>query len=855
MLEYLHVWSDTMSSARSMLVAEFNKEFEELNRFFIDEVISNISMDIELDYFDYYDLDKINRFFGKGKEKVKNEDDLMDVLKLLLDNGYCTVVTHRKNALFYIPVFVYLLKHVPEKSMEFYELCMKVHLTKDKKALFTGEGLRNLEVPFRARMADTLEMVLLAPNFSTDLRTVMNLLDYIDYERFVNGENDSEYSKYLQRAEKELFAYFSFLASDKLLEEYYRNREGNTRDYKYTNIRFNKDTLKLMSCFIDTNVRECKNKFLEFKLLEDKLKDGMDISSRKDNMLVGFTYRVYPSDDFYDCFSDIDLTMTDLISFINRYEEMGNILTPRQLDNLLASYRNRYLEVNGLTDEFSFLMSSVEVEFEEYRKTRYAFLPNDFIRYYNSKYSNDFSSFNFGTSTFLTRDIYEMIINGNNIISFPDVCLTKSGGEYISSKNIRDYTFSSDNTEYKNALRIYDKYHSLLEECLFDSEFTIDYVIRKNVSEDDLEAFMKLKSWFDKYRSENWDYSNIVKERTFNQIQLDFDKELRNSPFKKRLEILYKYNDYVEHDGVKELMGPRFFYKPLHQFEKEFIENHGLFMFETVLGAYDSGADLLPVLEEFGLAIEDINLVFGSMGEEFSIRSAAFQRKAMMEAQQLEEIRLSERRTMISNERHELINAFVSDSEAYTLGEFCENNGISFGALKGARELTKEDSELCEMYTTKIDELRAGRNGSGGASIKEIYDGFINGVKRDDGTFRPFNYLDYRLMTDMPVRKFLRIANGEFGENFAIKEFGRLHQDLVKYNEECLLGEKYIIMVKGKPHEVTTEEKLAAFSFIQEYNLPREAKLYGLVIRGALNGDLGLDRDNDKPKIYVKKDN
>ena len=105
-------------------------------------------------------------------------------------------------------------------------------------------------------------------------------------------------------------------------------------------------------------------------------------------------------------------------------------------------------------------------------------------------------------------------------------------------------------------------------------------------------------------------------------------------------------------------------------------------------------------------------------------------------------------------------------------------------------------------------------------------------------------------MTDMPIRKFLRIATGEFGEDLVLKDFVRKHQDLIKYNEECLLGEKCNIMVNGKQHEVTLEEKLAAFSFIREINFPKEAKLYGLVIRGVLNGDLIYEN----PKVYVKKD-
>ena len=839
-----------MSNIRSMLVEEFYKEFEELNDFFAGEAIRNIDYDIDFGYFDDYSIEKISSLFGRRKVIFKNQEELFNTLKLVFEDGYCTASINKRRALYYIPIFCYLLKNSPTRNSEFQEYCMRVHLTKDKKGLFSREGLKKYDVPFRARMADTLEMVLLAKNFSTDLRTVLNLLDYIDYERFINGTRDSDYFKFLETAEKDLFAYFSFLASDSLLLEYYKNREGNSRDYQYNNIRFDKNALRLMSCFINTDVKECKNKFLEFRTLEDRLKNGTSVESRKDNMMVAFTYRVYPSNDFYDCFSDLDLTMEDLISFINRYEETGNVLTPRQLDNLLISYRNRYLDINDLSDDYSLLYDSVIEEFLEYRKHNFAFLPSEFIKYYNEKCGLNFYSFNYGISTNLTRDIYEIIINGNNIIRFPDLYNTKSGREYIQARHIIKPTITSDNDEYKRKLSIYEKYRGILEEALFDTEFTIDYVIRTRVSEEDLESFMELKKWFDTYSGEKWDYSSLVRERTFRQLQLDFDNELRNNPFKNRLDILYKYNEYALNDQVGELMTPRFFYKQLHQFEKEFIANNGLELFGVMLEAYDSGRELLPVLDGMGLNIDDINLVFGSMGKEFSIKSAAFQRQVTKEARVLEAERVIQRKNESDNEKRRLLKDLFADNEAYSLDEFCESRGISIGKIRSARSLLEEDDELRREYDQKMDELRAGRNGSGGASIKEIYDCFVNGIVREDGTVRPFNYLDYKLMTDMPIRKFLRIATGEFGEDLVLKDFVRKHQDLIKYNEECLLGEKYIIMVNGKQHEVTLEEKLAAFSFIRENNLPKEAKLYGLVIRGVLNGDLIYE----KPKVYVKRD-
>ena len=106
---------------------------------------------------------------------------------------------------------------------------MRVHLTKDKRGLFSREGLKKYDVPFRARMADTLEMVLLAKNFSTDLRTVLNLLDYIDYERFINGTRDSDYFKFLETAEKDLKNYEKWwenpeIYGKKILLKFLKNR-------------------------------------------------------------------------------------------------------------------------------------------------------------------------------------------------------------------------------------------------------------------------------------------------------------------------------------------------------------------------------------------------------------------------------------------------------------------------------------------------------------------------------------------------------------------------------------------------------------------------------------------------------
>ena len=159
-----------------------------------------------------------------------------------------------------------------------------------------------------------------------------------------------------------------------------------------------------------------------------------------------------------------------------------------------------------------------------------------------------------------------------------------------------------------------------------------------------------------------------------------------------------------------------------------------------------------------------------------------------------------------------------------------------------------------EAVESKVAGLKAGRNGSGGECIKDILYELVHGVTKSDGTIRPFTYLDYRLKTDMSVEQFNKIATGEFGYNKDVKQFVRSNQNLVKYYPQNLLEEKYIIMINGELHEVTKEEKQNALDFIDDMHLPHEAKLYSLVIRATLSGDLVIsNKVEEKIKQYAKK--
>lgn len=844
-------------SVKSMLVEEFNKEFLELNEYFIYKIFPSLESPVDMNLFNNYDLDKIN--FILGDNKFKSVDELFEALILLMEDGKNIIAFKRNYSLFCIPVFVYLLKNNPTKREEFYNLCMKIHLSKDKIGLFSSNSLPNVDVPFKSRIADKLEMTLLAPNFSIDLRTVIELLDYIDYEKYINGSNEGEYYDFLKRAERELFSYVSFLASDQLLEEFFENRKGNTRNYKYSSVRFNKDALKLMSYYIDIDVKKCKNKYLEFKQLEDRLRNPIcSIDSRKNNMLVAFTYRTYPSNDFYESFNEIDLTMDDLVMFINEVEEKGIVLSVRQLDNLLLSYRNWFVDKNNLVNEFNHLNADLKATFDEYRRTRYAFMPDDFIAYYNSKNpTNNFRAFNFGIDTSLSRDIFEMIINDNRIISYPLLINTRTYKDYIIKKNIKPVDSSLDSENFYRNMEIYNKYYDLLEESLFTSEFTIDYIIRKNVAALDMTNFVDFKNWFDKYSSEKWDYSLRVLKRTERQLYFDFLDELGANSFSERFSILRRYNQYACHDKVDSIMRKRYFYTPLHDYERKFIDINGKNIFDSLEDGYKNGRALLPILDKYGLSVCDVEFIFSSMGGDYEDRGMYFYKKALEEKDEADRIKTEQEMEKVSLNKIKLIKQFIADDDIHSRIDFCQKMGISIEMFLSAKKLIMKDDVLRKLYGEKIASLSYKRYLYEGddSVIMDIYDSMVNGVVNPDGTVRKFNYLDYRLMTDIPVKKFARTISEKIGSSSLVSSFAYNHRDMALYQEEKLFSEKYIIMIGDNAHEVTPEEKRDALNFISSNNLPHEVKIYNLVVRGLLNGELSNDNEKSRPKVYTKKNN
>ena len=267
--------------------------------------------------------------------------------------------------------------------------------------------------------------------------------------------------------------------------------------------------------------RNRRNEFRKFLDWESKMKEASDLGDRKNNMMVAFTYRPYSiGNKFYEDFTDVSLDVEDLANFIKRYDDLARSLTPRQFDNLLRSFRLKWAESRGMADEYLSLEEKVLVAFDEYRKTGFAFRPQDFIDYFNEKFPNvDFKSFNFGkvASLGLTREVYEVIINGNYLagldahevvikgknLSCLDVLReTATFTEYVKAKRFRGTSREEDDKFFAMSQDIADSFQSELTDSEKTADVTKKYFVRRNGLKDDeerLALFDSYVQWIEKY--------------------------------------------------------------------------------------------------------------------------------------------------------------------------------------------------------------------------------------------------------------------------------------------------------------------------------------------------------------------
>lgn len=839
-----------------------------------------------------YSIETINELFAKYGYDIKFETkkDLFLFLKKALAKDDASDSTAspeakkekaaikkfvKKNGMLLIPLF----NHILHDNLEagdmngFFDMCMRVHSVKDKKVLFKDGNLLKPNLYFSFDTLATLENIIYSPNYTVDLNSVARVLHFIEYELVRSKDKEATtYIRGLEGCRDGLIPFFCFAASDELFDEFRKNRPGAKEKSKSFDVYkidspYSACSEELMKFFIGDSECSSSNKYYQFMAWESKMKKASDLNDKKNSLMVAFTYRPFTTfhRKFYDGFKDVSLTVDDLIGFVKKYEEAGHCLSSRQLDNLLITFGKRYLVLKGWTEEYSDLRKKVIDAFSKYRESRYAFKPEEFIEYFNKSNPNlNFRSFSFnGTNSALTRDIYEIIINGNCLVGFGALKDTNSAKKLIGDKKIEFPTAARDDEKYKQMQEVYSKYFKHLESEIIKQENSKgSFIIRHGVSEAELPIFETLVTWFQKYRLGG--KSVFLKRMTDSEVEdlgRKFRDELAKEKFKNRHDSLSKYRTLARNSPAKFLKN--YFQDILASYERDFVKEHGEKISSELIKAHEQRQKLTPILAKYNLSPEDIRVVlcqsFPSVLEKEKRKKGWGSSKATPEARAIKLtadtlIATANRQAVqLSNPTSNLISRkvvsnFVNCDASFD--EFCDANGIHpidyINSLVGCKDI--EDALYKKMCSVKI-------NGDF-ANFVEIYKSMRQGVSNADGSKRPFGILDYYAITNVPVADFcnslLSFVNGSDASDEAKRSISNeLNGFSAKYGKKT--NQFYIndvlkepcLFVGGKDSDsiyvVPKEDKVDALAWMMQHNLPNEIGIYNNVLVGIVSGKINVD--------------
>lgn len=842
-----------MRSFRRLLLESFENELNEANRYFIGTVSENDSLDDEFLYIlkDRYTFDDINDSFVGRFPGVLQRKSLIDIATTFFDERYSYVVASDGTKLMYIPIFKFIFDNKSSDFDEFCKMYMSMHLTQDKFSAYENGFMKYSKSPFDFDIASKIDSVLNSKEYYVGINTIVEMSNYIDYENSVNDcDTNREYLDALNSITGKFHNYLAFWSTK---EEIARYKETSKSSKKYS-LTECYDNLSLVR-FTLGKTPYTENPVIQLDEIEELLQTG-DEEQMKKNLITAFAYKEYDSKDpFFDAFSDVSLTVDDISHFIYRYEKTGRVLSADQFGNILANYRKSFL---AREDEEK-LNLAVKTAYKKFRNTDYVSSDLDFIEQF--ALTNDVS---------FTRVDFERIINGNYLYDFRNLRGTKSYNNYLKKTGFftesDEKAFDRYTSEAQRREKIYNKYFAGLFLHQDSIDETMGYFIRKNVKEEDLEDFNKMKTWFEGTdQFTGWNMSDEVKARCGIKLLEEFKEELENSLFIEREAISSKYLKYALNDGVRKFAAPRDFKRILESYEIRFKRENAWAVLGEVCVADENKEGLTDRILSLGLTVDDALEMFSILKEKADPEFRSIIDTISFKLVEDEKVREQESERIKTIEQEKMYKDVVRDflsTDGLTFKTYCQLNGTNTAKMQIAVNYCKEnDPELAQAYADRMKLIRAryGNEKIPVETVQKIAEGIASGVLKEDGTRREYNYLDYRLATKLPIGMFaLEVLNGP--ENYdketveKVKEFTLANAKPVRYREGSILNVKEEISVNGVPTEVSDDAKRAAFSYIEALELPKELKLYKIVVRGIVDGSLKplSSSDGQNAKVFEK---
>lgn len=730
-------------------------------------------------------------------EEYINEDVLLSYIQDFFDDINFKHCLNNKLLLFCIPIFDRLFKSknmfVVNKARDYF---FKIHCVEPFDKFFLNSDI-SLIKDFDFKEICGIEHLMTSKDTSLSIKDVVNFLSFVDFERKKRSINNLDRTIYLKKLDdiySKLYRYFSFFGLDETVykfDDIKNNSENIIHLYSKNELAYNDNNLKLIQFYYGDYFNLYLNKYFSFLEMENKMMRVEENDKRKNMLLASFCYSDFSNNAFYNTFSDIHLTIEDLLVFVTNYESSGYEFTFKQANMLLRGFARKYFSDLGLDAEFEEERNLIRTSYNDFYDENFAFSDFEFIDYFNSLFEKELTTFSFDNKNKkLDYYILRAVID-NGYVGFEQLKGTKLYESLIAFISIKTIEELEEVEEKKKdyRLNVFNKFYSLISEY-GKGQVTLDYFIRQNVEIGEEESAKEVFSWCGV--NNMYDITPSIIQNTIRCIKGDFCKELFSNPYNKRKKVLESYKEYIENDGVS----ASFDETDLFKFYKYQVSIYYSSIIKDVISvakdAKEKGKNVFSVVNNYGVDLND------------------FRKMVLKQEDTLE-----------------LYEQYKKDKDVFIEQDKSITN-----------DLDENNNDFIQSTTISLD------------NTDDIIMSIKNGIVMPNGNIRRYTYFDLLMQVgdDISPKDAWDILFNDFDANNAVaaKKFKQLftsipiHYSTLNLHQqqpfiEDVRAQRHTVKINGEDHLVTEDERECVIDFIEKNKFP--ICVYYDAIKSYLNGE------------------
>lgn len=460
-----------------------------------------------------------------------------------------------------------------------------------------------------------------------------------------------------------------------------------------------------------------------------------------------------------------------------------------------------------------------------------------------------FMSDNFGKKSTYYDEKQNKQFNYSDIVYY----MNRYFGKNIDDEKVYLYHAKKRERNTLVASKIKNEFNEFVNGDVNYIESAINY-IRKYSSKEDVELYKKaLIEYYKKF-------SNLLNSYEENGF-VDLEKQVPLSKIMHEYVLFILKEDYANYKKRKSLIKAKSYKYLTILLSSSNLEDFAREIYENNLVENLNSSKISEFISNHKDLYQLTNEEVKNLEKELTIKLSKV--KAYIKKIRNKDIKEKEKLIIEKYEKEKLnlCNKLVQNyinSNFNSIKLFCEKNQISYENFKRCVNIVKKyNRKLYDLLIKTIDNQNTKKNVIITNILNEIKDGIVNGIELDDETKRPFDIIDYYMITNIPFDKLSNFfTKDSYKNNLSKREFVLVRRFISKCNnsailkEREILKEKYTLLVNGIEYQVTENDKMEVIDYMNKNNIPLYMIFYRTVLKRYLSNNLPELTINNKVKVF-----